>query len=379
MKKLFLCLAAVMAFQAFALRPGDPVEELVDVKWIQGVPFAMLPPAKPAPGDPEYKAVIFLLTRAQNTDDTLTLLNYLRRTFANRARFAVVTPDSEADVRALLARRPDFTLSFGIDTKRTLTPKYIGDSPLLPLAFLTDKSGEIIWSGEAAYLGEALQKCFDGTLDRKAQRKIAPLLEELPTLLRGENETRMRKTVDSIFQLEPGHPTALRIRLFVLESAGRVEEALKLIQSQLRLVPKNTRLYFEAMNLIARNPALAAYTGPTVQAYAGAITDNADTDNQMAWMLLTRQPGDPEALKSALMLSRRAMSLLKRDTQGALRGACLNTQALLAARLGKLEEAARLQEEAVKVFQAAALPGAVAAARQRLRYYRTAVELAGSN
>ena len=118
----------------------------------------------------------------------------------------------------------------------------------------------------------------------------------------------MRKTVDSIFQLEPGHPTALRIRLFVLESAGRVEEALKLIQSQLRLVPKNTRLYFEAMNLIARNPALAAYTGPTVQAYAGAITDNADTDNQMAWMLLTRQPGDPEALKSALMLSRRAMS-----------------------------------------------------------------------
>lgn len=58
------------------------------------------------------------------------------------------------------------------------------------------------------------------------------------------------------------------------------------------------------MNLIARNPALAAYTGPTVQAYAGAVTDNADTDNQMAWMLLTRQPGDPEALKSALMLSR---------------------------------------------------------------------------
>ena len=53
--------------------------------------------------------------------------------------------------------------------------------------------------------------------------------------------------------------------------------------------------------------------------------------------------------------------------------------ALLAARLGKLEEAARLQEEAVKVFQAAALPGAVADARQRLRYYRTAVELAGSN
>ena len=52
-------------------------------------------------------------------------------------------------------------------------PKYIGDSPLLPLAFLTDKSGEIIWSGEAAYLGVGNMQPFKTTL--KFMFKVPPL------------------------------------------------------------------------------------------------------------------------------------------------------------------------------------------------------------
>ena len=375
-KVLLFAAALLAAAETFALRPGDPVEELIGVNWVQGAPLAMLPPENPAPGDPEFKAVVFLLTRAQNTDDTLTLLNYLRRTFANKVRFAVVTPDSETDVKNLLKRHPDFTASFGVDTERTLTPKYIGSSLLLPLAFVADKEGEIVWSGEAAYLGEALQKCLDGTLDRDAQRKLSPLLDELPTLLRGDNESRMRRLVDSIFRIEPGQPTALRIRLFVLESSNRAGEALDLVQSQIKLAPKVTRLYFEAMNLIARNPQLAPENAAVVNAYAAAVTDDPDADNQMAWMLLNRQPDDPDALKSAKMLTERANSLLQNDTQGALRGSCLNTQALLAYRLGKLEEANKLQAEAIRVFEAADLPGAASDAQRRLRYYETVLSLA---
>ena len=376
-RKILLFAAALFAaVETFALRPGDPVEELIGVNWVQGAPLAMLPPENPVPGEPEFKAVVFLLTRARNTDDTLTLLNYLRRTFANKVRFAVVTPDSETDVKNLLKRHPEFTASFGVDTKRTLTPKYIGSSLLLPLAFVADREGEIVWSGEAAYLGEALQKCLDGTLDRDAQRKLSPLLDELPTLLRGDNESRMRRLVDSIFRIEPGQPTALRIRLFVLESNGRAAEALKLVQSQIKLAPKVTRLYFEAMNLIARNPQLASQNEAVVRAYTEAVKNDPDADNQMAWMLLTRQPDEPEALKSARVLTERARTLLKTDAPGALLGSCLNTQALLAYRLGKLEEAKKLQAEAIRIFEAADLPGAVSDARRRLLYYETVLSLA---
>ena len=162
----------------------------------------------------------------------------------------------------------------------------------------------------------------------------------------------------------------------MLESNGRAAEALKLVQSQIKLAPKVTRLYFEAMNLIARNPQLASQNEAVVRAYTEAVKNDPDADNQMAWMLLTRQPDEPEALKSARVLTERARTLLKTDAQGALRGSCLNTQALLAYRLGKLEEAKKLQAEAIRVFEAADLPGAVSDARRRLHYYETVLSLA---
>lgn len=377
MKKVILC-AAVLALAAnlFALRPGDAAEELTGVKWMRGVPFAMLPPAKPQEGAPRYRAVVFLLTRAQTTDDTLSLLNYLRRTFANRVRFAAVTPDSENDVKALLARRPDFELSFGVDTTRKVTPQYLGSSRMLPMAFLTDDSGKILWSGEAVDLGETLHRCFDGKFDPDAQRKIAPLLDELQTLLSGDNETRMRRTSDDIFQLEPGQPSALRLRCFVLESSNRAPEALELIRSQIARAPAIPRLYIEALNLIARNPGLDAETTPVVAAYCKAVAANPDADNQIAWLLLTRQEESPEALKSARFLAGRAAAALRPDASAALRGSCLNTQALLAYRLGKTEEAARLQAQAAEAFRSAALAGAEAEAKKRTEYYNTVLELA---
>jgi len=377
MKKTILCAAVLgLAASLFALRPGDAAEELTGVKWMHGIPFAMLPPAKPQEGAPRYRAVVFLLTRGQTADDTLSLLNYLRRTFANKVRFAAVTPDSETDAKALLARRTDFDLALGIDTTRKVTPKYLGSSRMFPMAFLTDDSGKIIWSGEVVDLGETLRKCFDGSFDPSAQRKIAPLLDELQTLLSGDNETRMRRTVDAIFQLEPGQPSALRLRCFVLESSNRAPEALALIRSQIARAPKIPRLYIEALNLIARNPGLDAQTTPVIEAYAKAVTANPDSDNQLAWLLLTRREESPEALKSAKFLIGRAASQLKPDASGALRGSCLNTQALLAYRLGHVSEAARLQSEAAGAFRSAALTGAETEAKNRAEYYRTVLELA---
>lgn len=379
MKKVILCAAAFgLAANLFALRPGDPVVELTDVNWVQAGPFAMLPPAKPQENEPPYRATVFLLTRAQTADDTLTLLNYLRRTFAGKVRLAAVTPDSETDVKALLARRPDFELPFGVDTKRELTPKYLGSSRILPMAFLADDKGEVIWSGEVVDLGETLRKCLDGSFDRSAQRKIAPLLEELQSQLSGDNETRMRRTVDSIFRLEPGQPSALRIRCFVLESGGKAVEALELIQSQIARAPKLPRLYIEALNLIARNPGLDARTAPVVAAYCKAVAADPDSDNQIAWLLLNRREDSADALRSALFLVNRAAPLVKPDASGALRGAFLNTRALLGCRLGKMAEAARLEDEAAEAFRSAGLPGAETEAKRRAAYYRTVLELAGA-
>ena len=86
LSSLTVLLLALSGAPLYALRPGDPAEELA-VKWIRGVPLAVLPPAKEELKTDELKAVVFLLTRSANAPETLTLLNRLRRTYAGSVRF----------------------------------------------------------------------------------------------------------------------------------------------------------------------------------------------------------------------------------------------------------------------------------------------------
>ena len=367
---------AAAALPAYALRSGDPVQEL-NVKWVQGTPLALLPPAKPQPNEPRLKAAVFFLTRAANRDETLTMLNNLRRSYAGPLRLAAVTPDSEADVREMLKARPDFTLPLGVDQKRQLTANYMNGSMLYPMAFVTDDSGRIIWSGELVDLGEMVQNYLEGNFDASRQKKLAPLLDELQTLLRENNDRRMKMVTNSILKIDPGNAAALRIRLFVLENSGRLDEAWQLIDSQLRQQPKLERLYFAALDLAMRHPELAGRIPALLAAYRSAIAGNPDSDNLMAWTLLNRLPDDPAALRSAVELAGRAESQLKPDSAPALRAAILSTRSLIAYRLGNVAGAVKFEQEAAAFWKKADLPGNAANSRLRLDYYRTVQELAG--
>ncbi len=372
MKAGLIAMACFAGLGAFALRPGDPVEEL-KVKWIQGGPLAVLPPKNPDPKAPEYKAVVFLLTRSANRDETLNLLNYLRRTHAGAVRFAVVTPDREEDAAAMLKARPDFTLPVGVDGDRRITSQYMSGSLLFPMAFLFDREGEIVWNGEAVDLDEVLQACRSGSFNRKVQPKLAPLLDELQALLRDNNERRMESVVDSILALDPGNPAALRIRMFVLESNGRADEARKLIDAQIAAIPSRERLYFAALDLLSRHPVpgrLEALVGR----YWESVGKNPAADNAMAWQLLNTMPGDPVALAAARRLAARAAAA----PAGSIpeRAALAATRALLEYRLGRPAEALKLQQESTALWKQAQLPEAEADSAAREAFYRTVLSLA---
>lgn len=143
------CLGRFQRICAASRRSGRRADGQVD----PGGPVAVLPSKNPDPEAPEYKAVVFLLTRAANRDETLNLLGYLNRIHAGKVRFAVVTPDRETDAAAMLRERPDFKLPVAVDTDRKITSQYMSGNLLFPMAFLFDREGEIVWSGEAIESG----------------------------------------------------------------------------------------------------------------------------------------------------------------------------------------------------------------------------------
>ena len=354
-----------LAVPLYALRPGDPAEEL-NVKWIRGVPLAVLPPAKEELKTGELKAVVFLLTRSANAAETLTLLNRLRRTYAGSVRFAVVTPDREADAAQLLAAFPDFSLPFGIDEKRTLTAKYMNGSLLYPMAFVIDPEGNLLWNGEAVDLGEMLEAWRTKRFDAALQRRISPQLDELQTLLRENNDRRMKMVTNS---------AALRLRSFVLENSGRAAEAWQLILSQIEKRPRLVRLYFSALDLAGRHPELGPRAAEVADRYFKAVSGDPDSDNLMSYLLLNRRPEDPAALRAALRLLQRAAAGLPADAAPALRASVSTTRALLEWRLGRPETALKLQQEATKRWGEAKSSAAEKSSRERESFYRTVVEL----
>ena len=275
----------------------------------------------------------------------------------------------------LLAAFPEFSLPFGVDEKRTLTAKYMNGSLLYPMAFVIDPEGKVIWNGEAVDLGEMLEAWRTRRFDAALQRRISPQLDELQTLLRANNDRRMKQVTAAILKSDPGNAAALRLRTFALENSGRAGEAWQLILSQIEKRPRLVRLYFSALDLAGRHPELGSRAAEIAERYSKAVNGDPDADNLMSYLLLNRRPEDPAALRAAQQLLRRAVASLPREASPALRASVTTTRALLEWRLGRPETAWKLQQEATKFWHDAENPAAEKSSRERETLYRTVVEL----
>ena len=87
------------------------------------------------------------------------------------------------------------------------------------------------------------------------------------------------------------------------------------------------------------------------------------------WTLLSRMNFEPEALPCAVKLYQKGAELTKNTPRSASSLAGHQTAgALLAARLGKLEKAVKLQKKAVENYQISGNAAAVSRAKKTLRY-----------
>ena len=369
MKKLFLCLlTAAVAVPLFALHPGDRALKLDRVRAIRGEVPDLSPLDRNTP-QPELRAVVFLLCRAVNSVSTAAMLDDLNRKYAGRVRIAIVTPDPTADAEEFKLATSALAVPLAVDVERKLTKEYMAGSLLYPMAFLVGRDGVILWCGEAVDLAEKIRPALEGKLSVKTEARIAEAVAELQQLLRDQSDTKMRRTVDRIFSLEPGNAAAMRIRLFTLENSGRIDEARQLIDEQLKAAPKLVRLYFTAVDFAARYQ----YSDGELALVIGAFDRNiADPANRirMAWMLLERFPYHPSALRFAAKVLRQPL-----PQPGVLRANAAAGRALLEYRLGSVEKALDYQREAVRLLNQVGSEAELSAAKLREAYFRAVLEL----
>jgi len=369
MKKILfgIMIAALCAAPLFALRPGDKALKLDKVRMVRGE-LPDLSPLDAKTPKPELRAVVFLLCRAVNAVSTAAMLNDLGRKYSGRLQLTIVTPDPAMDAEAFKLATAAFPVPLAVDAERKLTKEYMAGSLLYPMAFLIDRDGVIVWCGEAVDMAEKIQPALEGKLSIRTEAKIAEAVAELQQLLRDQSDTNMRRTADRIFSLEPGNAAAMRIRLFSLENSGRIDDARRLIDEQLKAAPKLVRLYFTAVDFAARYGGDDAELERIVSAFMRNVAA-PEARIRMAWMLLERFPYHPSALRMAATTLRQK---LPEPTMARANAAA--ARALLEYRLGNVSEALRYQREAVRLLNQAGTEAELNAAKHREAYFRAVLE-----
>ena len=367
MKRFFAAFLFVLPLiPLFALRSGDKMQRLSDIRWLKGTLPA--PAVRDDSGREKYRILTFLLTHTANSSDTLMMLDGLSRR-SDVAGIAVITPDPAGDAETLLARLPRLNISFGVDRERKTTSSYMAGSILYPMAFVIDSRDLIVWNGEVVDLPEFLDSPAEKRADAVRQGKIVRKIDELQALMRANESRRMRLLAEEIFNLDPGNAAALRMILFVFENSGRISEAWRIVDGQLAAAPEKARIHYSALDLISRHPVLRRELPGLIERF-GKKVKTPEAYDIMVWTLLNRFAFDPAALTGAVRLYEAGNRLAPpagRDPASAA-GHCA-AGALLAARLGNFAKAVELQHEAARKWRAAGNTASAADAEKIASYF----------
>lgn len=278
MKHLFIFALIAAVLPLFALRPGDKVGNPgFKLKWIDSTPFKIGELSKEDKAVmPQLRALVFLFTRSESSDRVINILNNTMQAHRNSMRLAVITPDSEHDARLFRKKHPDVRVRMAVDSERKLTPLFMAGSMLYPMAFVYDADGKILWNGEAVDLPEAMQKILKKQNDVSRQRKISLLQDEMQQRMRTGELRALQQLSEKIFKLDPANASALRMMLFILENSGNREQAFKVLKERINAAPAELRLYYTALEMVRRYPALQTELASIINGFYG----NAATLNQ---------------------------------------------------------------------------------------------------
>ncbi len=360
-KTLILTVFAVLLApaSAMALRAGDkalnPAPEM-----FRGNPVSL----KPMPeGTPLRVLVIF--RGEKNAMRDIAGMLYEQKLLYPEVTFAAITPDPEQQVTDFFGKDAVLPFAVGIDRDGSLVRKYMAGSMLYPAAFAVDKTGFIVWNGEAADLPEMLKSYRNGTFDRGKAIKLAPMLDDLQSRFRRGEEKSADFAVRRILMQDPANGSALRMRIFMLENTGRSQAAWDLLAQSVKKCPAERKLYVMMLDMILRHGGFAGNLKELLSDYQRNVADDPAGDCMMAWRLLTGMQFSSEALAGAGALIQRSANAAGNTLTGVEWHGCA---ALYAARTGNIAAAVKLQRKMTEMSRQLKLPGA-AEAEAMLDYY----------
>ena len=379
MKKLMLPVSVLMFTAVLsAALPGErPGESKHKLQWIDSspMPLGRVYPEKHK-DIPALRAVVFMYTRAQDSDRTFAMLENLRRRYQGKVLISAITPDQVKDARAIRQKHPDSRIRLAVDLSRKLTPEFMNNTIMLfPMAFLLDADGVVLWRGEAVDLPEVIERQSAGKLDLQMVKTCDPLIYKMQQAMRDGNLFKARDAALTVLENDPVNPSALRMLIFASESLGDVNPAWNALN---RATGKNPlpRLYFTALDLMMRHEHLRGklpgvivsfgkrpYTPEIRCAFIDALLNNFQFESAAVLGAKDILAGTPMAMNAAPLQM----------------GQLLAVRARLNYALGNLALAEADMSEAVEFLRKSTEKEFLKQMEKQLKFFRELLKSAGGN
>jgi peroxiredoxin len=206
------------AAPARAADVGEKAPELTVGEWVQGAP------AKIADGAGKSVWLVVLW----GTYDTLNLgvlpsLNPLYAKHKDAGLEIVGISEEPADkVRTYLAsHKVDFRMA--VDPLGKVTSAYAGDVHIVPMSWLVDKTGTVVWRGAPGGAGAVIESVLKGTFDMKRAGSVAEHQRDMLVALSRQNWDEVLAAAEKILELEPSEGLALVLANVALQQRGDAE------------------------------------------------------------------------------------------------------------------------------------------------------------
>lgn len=311
-----------------ALKIGEPAPPIEAEKWLTGSPVN---PAKPASNT--IYVVEFFIAQDPVSKAALIALADLDRRYREQHVVVIGITGEPEEIVTNIAARLNLDFRIALDANGTTADGYLLGIDGVPHAFVVSSQGRILWSGHPlSGLETVVEAVLKNTFDPAKAARLQEAEMELQSLLyAGESEQALSK-VNELIQLDSRSFEYHQIKLGLL---AQLEQTIEI---------KTT--YHTMMAL---------------------FQDSALDLNTLAWIAVSSGPFELRDLETAWKAAQRAVELSERHS-----GEILDTWARVHYELGFVEEAVRLQAEAV----AAAKDLPVQAELQSiLQYYRDALRL----
>ena len=305
-----------------------------------------------------------------------TMLSELQKQYrAAGVQIYGVLGDDLAAVRRFAAEHPDFDFTLAADPElKTLAALTGGRNNAFSRAAIVNADGKLLWSGDPVDLGMMLKRI---TLDQYSEHEEAQLAElntALQAALRSGNSGLIEQAADRLLAARPEQISALNAKAFALENRRDYRALADFLKKRIRRNPEMPEAWYMLLDLSCRVPELSPELAPTAQGYFRQFPEDCAGINAVVWNLLNNAPMQSAALRLAgegLALLRTRESSIAPER----RSRYLACRALFAYRVGRLETAAELADEAVKTAGSAAEKAYLG---NLADYFRTALKLAQS-